>query len=426
LEYDFGFRYSFELMNILFLTILDFSSINENGIYTDLMRQFVKKGHQVYIVSPVEKRKHQQERMINDENCKILKIKIGNIQKTNLIEKGISTLLIEAKFIKGINKYFSDVKFDLVLISTPPITFQKIVAYINKRDNAKTYLMLKDIFPQNAIDLGMLRKDGIIGLLYRYFRTKEKSLYNQVNYIGCMSRANVDYILLNNPEISADKVEVCPNSIEPKKIETNKIKIKNKYNIPLNKIILIYGGNLGKPQGIEFLIECLHVNKENEQVYFVIVGSGTEFKRIKTIIDSDKINNAQLLAEMNNNDYEILVNSCDVGLIFLDRRFTIPNFPSRLLSYMQASMPVLAATDVNTDLGRIIENSNFGFWCESGDIYEFNRDIKKLCNIKLRKQMGERAREYLENNFKSIYSYEIIMKHFELRNLFVNNEKKIM
>lgn len=403
------------LMNILFLTLLDFSSIEENGIYTDLMREFVKNGYMVYIISPMEKRKSQPTRLINFKSHKILKLEIGNIQKTNVIEKGISTLTTEAKFVRGIKKHFADVKFDLVLYSTPPITLQEAVSYVKKRDNAKTYLILKDIFPQNAVDLGMMSKTGIKSLLYRYFRTKEKRLYAQSDYIGCMSQANVDYVLRNNPKISSGIFEICPNSMEPLTIkkDKNKIKeIKEKYEIPLNKTVYIYGGNLGKPQGIDFLIECLKANKANEQVYFVISGSGTEFNKLKAFLDTEKPTNAQLFAQLPKNDYEMLANSCDVGLIFLDRRFTIPNFPSRLLSYMQASMPVLAATDTSTDVGQVIENGNFGFWCESGDIEEFNSKLQKLCNTELRKQMGERARRYLEDHYTAKHSYEIIMKHF--------------
>jgi len=153
-------------MNILFLTLLDFSTIEESGIYTDLMRKFVKEDHNVYIVSPTEKRKQQPTELIDNGNYKILKLQIGNIQKTNLLEKGISTLTLESKFLKGIKKYFSDLKFDLVIYSTPPITLKKAVKYVKKRDNAKAYLLLKDIFPQNAVDLGMLKKTGIKSILY--------------------------------------------------------------------------------------------------------------------------------------------------------------------------------------------------------------------------------------------------------------------
>ena len=98
-------------MNVLFLTLLDFSTIEESGIYTDLMREFVKENHKVYIISPTEKRKQEHTNLLDKGNYKILKLQIGNIQKTNLIEKGISTLTLEAKFKRGINKYFSDIKF---------------------------------------------------------------------------------------------------------------------------------------------------------------------------------------------------------------------------------------------------------------------------------------------------------------------------
>jgi glycosyltransferase involved in cell wall biosynthesis len=402
-------------MNILFLTLKDFETIQYSNIYTDLMREFAKNNHKVYIVSPTEKRKQQKTYLIDDGNCKILKLQIGNIQKTNIIEKGISTLTLESKFQKGIKNFFSDIKFDLVIYSTPPITLQKAVTYVKKRDNAKTYLLLKDIFPQNAVDLGMIKKNGIRGLLYSYFRRKEKSLYQQSDYIGCMSQANVDFVLENNPEISPNVVEVCPNGIEPLKIDKNVRKtaeIKEKYKIPDDKTVFIYGGNLGKPQGIDFLIECLRANKDNNQVYFVIAGSGTEFTKLNNFIKDEKLVNARLFPELPKEDYEVLANSCDVGLIFLDKRFTIPNFPSRLLSYMQASMPVLAATDVNTDIGQVIEQGKFGFWCESRDVVEFNKKVKQLCNKELREQMGINARRNLEENYTSRHSYEIIMNHF--------------
>ncbi|EJQ64910.1 glycosyltransferase family 4 protein [Bacillus mycoides] len=403
-------------MNVLFLTLLDFSTIQEKGIYTDLMREFTNNGNDVYVISPTEKRKQQKTKLIDTGNCKILKLQIGNIQKTNMIEKGISTLTLESKFLKGIKNYFSDVKFDLVLYSTPPITLQKAVEYVQKRDNAKTYLLLKDIFPQNAVDLGMIKKKGIGSLLYKYFRTKEKKLYSISNYIGCMSQANVNFLLQNNPEISPDIVEVCPNSIEPLRVKKDVRKsneVKAKYKIPIDKTVLIYGGNLGKPQGIDFLIECLKVNKNNNQVHFVIVGAGTEFPKLKTCINNENLTNTQLFSQLPKDEYDILANSCDVGLIFLDKRFTIPNFPSRILSYMQASMPILAATDINTDIGEIIEDGGFGLWCESSDSESFSEKLNQMCNRELRKSMGINARRYLEANYTARNSYEIIMNHFK-------------
>lgn len=402
-------------MNILFLTLIDFLSIEENGIYTDLMREFIKDGHNLYILSPTEKRKNEPTKLLDNGKTKILKLQIGNIQKTNLFEKGVSTLTLERKFKSGINKYFSDVKFDIILYSTPPITLHKAVEFVKQRDNAKTYLLLKDIFPQNTVDLGMLKTVGFKSLLYRYFRRKEENLYRISDYIGCMSNANVEFLLKNNPSIPTKSVEVCPNSIEPVNIkitEHTKNKIREKYNIPFDKKVFIYGGNLGKPQGIDFLIECIRANENNLQSYFLIIGSGTEFVKLRGFFEKEKPENSKLLSQLPKNDYEMLANSCDIGLIFLDKRFTIPNFPSRVLSYMQASMPVLAATDVNTDIGSIIINGELGYWCESGNLEKFNKLVNEMCDSKLITEMGKNAKKYLEENYTSKHSYEIIMKHF--------------
>ena len=141
-------------MKILFLTLDDIRSIDEYGIYQDLLRSFVRRGDEVYIVSPTERRNKERSGMLEGK-CKILKVRIGNTTKTNLLEKGISTLLLEPQFKGAIKRYLKDVKFDLVLYSTPPITLAGAIRYVKNRDGAKTYLMLKDIFPQNAVDMGI-------------------------------------------------------------------------------------------------------------------------------------------------------------------------------------------------------------------------------------------------------------------------------
>ena len=401
-------------MNILFLSLSDFDSLKKSGIYTDILRSFFNKGHCVYAVSPAEKRKAQQTEVLIDQNAQILKVKIGNITKCGMIEKGISTLRIEAQYIKAIKKYYADVHFDLILYSTPPITFGKVIEYIKKRDHAKSYLLLKDIFPQNAVDLGMFSSKG---LLHTFFKRKEKKLYEQSDFIGCMSQANVDYLLKQNPWIDPEKVEICPNSIEPMTIEKDDMmikKVREKYGIPTDKTIFIYGGNLGKPQGMEHIISCLKACADHPHAYFVIVGSGTEYPKLKAFLDQTLLSNVQLLYQLPKEDYELLANTCDVGLIFLDHRFTIPNFPSRLLSYMQASMPVLACTDVNTDIGKVIEQGQFGHWCESREPEIFKQKIDQLCAEKEKlSEMGENARAYLETHYTVDQIYEIIMKHFE-------------
>lgn len=391
-------------MKILFMTIGRMENIEDHAMYCDLLRCFRDHGHDVYTISPYEKRTGKETEYTEKNGVHMLHVKTGNIKKTkNLIEKGLTTISLESIFIQGIKKYFSDVKFDLVLYSTPPITFAKTVKYVKNRDGAKAYLMLKDIFPQNAVDLGLMSKSGIKGIIYKYFRKKEKDLYALSDRIGCMSQANVDYIIAHNKYVPADKVEVCPNCIDIQDVSlTNaeKVEIREKYGIPQDKKVFVYGGNLGKPQGIPFLIECLNSQKENDNVFFLIIGDGTEYHRIEEYVTEVEPKNIKLLKAIAKDDFDHLVAACDIGMIFLDHRFTIPNFPSRLLSYMQAGVPVLACTDPNTDIGKVIVDGGFGWWCESENVDAFSTELSKALNADI-KAMAKAELSYLEENFSA-------------------------
>lgn len=402
-------------MNIVFLTTGGFKSIEQHAIYPDLLRAFRDMGHKVYTVCAYEKREGKATELIEEGGAFSLHVRIGNLTKCGMLEKGISTLMIESQYKNAIKKYFSDVKFDLVLYSTPPITLVKVVEFIKKRDGAKSYLLLKDIFPQNAVDIGMMKKTGLKGLLYHFFKAKEKKLYEISDYIGCMSPANVEYVLKNNPEISPDRVEVCPNSVDIRDMSVNaedRRAIREKYGIPLDKKVFIYGGNLGRPQGIPHLIDCLKAESENSEVFFVVIGSGTEYKRLSEYYNKNIDGNMKLMERLPKEDYEKMVGACDVGMIFLDHRFTIPNFPSRLLSYTQAKMPILAVTDPNTDVGKIAKEGGFGVWCESNSVEQFSSAVKKMLTMDL-KGMGERGFEYTRENYSAKGSYDIIMNRLE-------------
>lgn len=402
-------------MKILFLSIGDIPSIKHREIYPDLLREFIKNGHEVYVVCSREKRTGLPTELIYEDSAKLLKVHIGNITKSNMIEKGISTLLVGRQYEKAIKEHFSNVKFDMIMYSTPPITLAGVVKHMKKRDGAKTYLLLKDIFPQNAVDIGLMSTTGVKGLLYKHFRNQEKKLYKVSDRIGCMSQANVDYVIQHNPEVDPSTVEVCPNSIDviDKSVnEETKIAIRTKYDIPINKRVFIYGGNLGKPQGIPFLIECLRKCQHIDNAYFLIVGDGTEYHLIEEFMETEKPQNVKLMKRLPKDDYDTMVGACDVGLLFLDHRFTIPNFPSRLLAYMQARLPVLACTDPNTDIGKAIVDDGFGWWCESNSTEIFLKTVIQALK-EYDKSLGERAYYTLNKLYTTQKCYSIICKKEE-------------
>lgn len=398
-------------MNILFMTIAYKTSRN---IYSDLMHEFQEQGHDVWVVCPTERREHCHTNLSQEDKISVLRVKTGNLTgKVSFIEKGLTVVSIEYLFKKAIVKYLSNIKFDLILYSTPPITFGRVVEYVRNRDGATTYLLLKDIFPQGAVDLGAISDKSYI---YKYFRRKEEQLYQISDYIGCMSEANIRYVLAHN-DIPQDKVELNPNSIKPlpvaKKDKQDTDAIRTKYGIPCNAVVFAYGGNLGLPQGLEFLVEVCKKIKGRPDVFLLIVGDGGRYDYLAGELHAIGASNIKLLKKFPKDDYDKLISSCDVGLIFLNPKFTFPNFPSRLTSYMEVGLPVLAATDTTTDLKDVLKEGHCGLWAKSGDMNTFLRHIDFLAkHPDGRQAMGRCGRKYLEEHYTVSKSYEIIMRHF--------------
>ena len=261
----------------------------------------------------------------------------------------------------------------------------------------------------------MLSKTGVKGVLYNMFRRKEEELYRISDYIGCMSPANVRYVLDHNPEVDSEKVEVAPNSYDVDSSSCNPQKeeiaeIRKKYEIPTDKPVLIYGGNLGIPQGIPFLMECMEANADREDCHFVIVGSGTYYQRLAEWFKKRKPKAVTVMKGLPKADYDKLVSTCQVGLIFLDYRFTIPNFPSRLLSYLEYKMPIIACTDPNCDTGIIARENGFGMYTPSNDVKAFTHAVDSMLGSDI-KAMGERGYEFLMANYLVEHTYKAIMKH---------------
>jgi hypothetical protein len=389
------------------------SGISKRGIYTDLMRKFRDEGHQVFIVTPHERYMGKPTELKMVDAVHILGVKTLNLRKTNIVEKGLGQVMVEGQYKRAIKHYLQGIEYELIVYSTPPITLMGVVKYLKKKNpNAVSYLLLKDIFPQNAVDIGMFGKNS---LFYKYFRKKEENLYRISDYIGCMSPANVEFVLKHNSKITnPDRVEVAPNSVvlpnaDIKDSHKREV-VRKKYGLPIDKPIFIYGGNLGKPQGIPFLIQCLEANNNRDDCHILVIGTGTELPKLKTWYNTKHPQSVTVMDGLPQAEYDELVKSCDVGLIFLDYRFTIPNFPSRVLNYLENKMPVLCATDPNCDMGSIAEANGFGYWCESNSVEAFTTILDRMIKSDI-KIMGEKAFKYLCENYLIENTYNAIIKH---------------
>jgi len=375
-----------------------------SSMYTDLAGEFSSQGYNVYVAvaNGSHKTSFRREGKVN-----VLRVRTMELFNTSLIKKGLANLILPYQVSKGINKYLKEIHIDSLIIATPPITYLSTVNKLKKKFRAKAYLILRDIFPQNARDLGLINNR----IIFSYFRRKEKQLYALADYIGCMSAGNISYLKRHNPEINKTKLHLLPNWKNVTTFIESDFGIRKDLGLE-NRFIVIYGGNLGKPQEIEFIIEMAQAIEYIEDVVFLIVGNGTEKNRMVSLCLKKGIRNLIFKDPMARAEYEKLVNICDIGLVVNNRNFTIPNIPSRTLSYWEAKIPVLAAIDPFTDFGSILNESDSGLWSLTGDIDKFKQNFEKLYyNKELRILMGENGYKYLIENCTTSIAYKTIINN---------------
>lgn len=387
-------------MRVLFISQKDID-LNVGGISSDLIKHLLKKGHNVVLCCADSK--YSRTQVICNGGIEKVAVKVPNQYGVNIIKKGLIILSLETAIKRAIKKYLADERFDLILYATPPITLANVVKFCKRKYECKAYLMLKDIFPQNAVDLHMLSRHGLTGVIYRIFRAKEKRLYKYSDGIGCMSDANIKYLTSHNDNLGDKVIELFPNAIsinnDAAPIRPIRKDILNKYGVTPDKLTFIYGGNLGKPQGLDFIAKAIKECCNIGEVYFIIIGKGSE--KSKLFVELRGLPNVLTLDALPKEDYEKLCGQCDIGMVTLDKRFTIPNYPSRMLSYLANAMPIFACTDKNTDVREFVENqAKCGKWCWSGDIDAFKECVKWfVANRDKLEQLGRNGYAYMKANF---------------------------
>ena len=385
-------------MNILYLSAVPFKIDKNPSIYTDLIQELTNFGDKITVASIDNSLKPFQVKKVTQKNIDLICIGSFKLYNVDVFRKGLAILSLPFFMKKGLKK-LNISKFDLILYETPPITWAGIVRQLKKKNNIKSFLMLKDIFPQNAVDIGLIKKESFI---FKYFKKKEKLLYEVSDCIGCMSKGNMDYVLKNNPEILKEKVCYFPN--------TKKDTGSGEINFNKEKLQFIYGGNMGLPQGVLNIVPAISYFKNDEDIEFIFVGKGTEWNKISEYFRDQK--NVKVLESLPREEYESLLSSCDAGFIFLDSRFTIPNYPSRTLAYLEKGIPIIAATDKNTDIKDLIVNNKVGLWSCSDDINSLIENIKVMKeNKEKRRVFSKNARELFLKEFQVEKSVNLLHKY---------------
>ena len=166
------------------------------------------------------------------------------------------------------------------------------------------------------------------------------------------------------------------NWYSDKKFKKCKFKIKD--TILSNKRIVIYAGNIGAAQGINKIINLCKKFDPKDNIGFLFIGRGSNFKKLEQFIIKEKLKHILILPEIDPEEIPDLYKQCHIGLIILDERHTTHNIPGKFLSYLFAGMPVFAMVNKNNDLIDIVNRNSLGFASDCQEPDYLKKNLLKL------------------------------------------------
>ena len=372
----------------------------------DLALEFKNRGHDVTVITPSESIKSNYE-IGNIEGVEVLSIKTGKIDGASKIVRTINELLLSYNIWRKGKSYFQLNKCDLVVWYSPSIFFGALVKKLKRVYGSSSYLILRDIFPQWALDTGVLKK----GLIFNFFQKKELDQYNAADIIGVQSPANLTYFHEKGWD-KKFKLEVLYNWTKVEEPALPFFNYREKLGLQ-GKVVFFYGGNIGVAQDMDNLLRLAGSLKCEPRAHFLFVGSGSEVHRIKEEIISKNLTNVIFQEAVGQEEYLSMLSEFDVGLISLDRKIKTPNFPGKMLGYMYFSMPILASINPGNDLKLILEDSKAGLVSINGnDKLLFNNALRLSQDNDLRKEIGANSKHLLENTFSVTKTANQILSHF--------------
>ncbi len=290
---------------------------------------------------------------------------------------------------------FADTRWDLTTWYSPTIFFGPLVWYLKWSTRCRTYLILRDIFPEWALDLGLIRK----GPAYLFFKLFAAIQYRAADVIGVQTHSNLKYVDSWGRR-RGKRTEVLHNWQTPARQSRESFDLATS---PLaGRRVVVYAGNMGIAQGVDILIHLAEAMLDRSDVGFLFVGRGSEMGKMRHAAASRSLVNTLFLDEIDSAEIPALLSQCFIGLVTLDLRHQTHNIPGKFLTYLLAGLPVLARVNPRTDLATLINSQAVGLAFERDDIAPMRQFVERMIDEPdTYAQSSERARALAHEMFSS-------------------------
>jgi len=351
----------------------------------DLVSELASKGHQLTVLLPDSTIEGNWEREEYSYNVTLLRLRALPTKDIHYLWRAIGEQLLSFFMYQNLKRSpFRDATWDALIWYSPTIFFGSLVHRIKKKSACPAYLILRDIFPEWAVDTGLLSR----GFIYKYFKKVERYQYEQADFIGVQTSSNIRYFAEEQKGLNGE-IEVLNNWLSNPHPRLCSIQLSD--SSLAGRRIFIYTGNIGIAQGMDILIDLADVMKTDKSVGFVFVGRGTAVAHIKERAAGMGLSNILFFDEIDPNEIPSLLQQCHAGLIALDPRHRNDNIPGKFLAYMQSGLPVLGNINAGNDLVALVEEHRVGKVISTNSLYDLQAAASDLL-VQLESDDGMRAR----------------------------------
>lgn len=319
----------------------------------DLSIEFARQGHEITVmVASPELDVPCSIEMWN--GVQVARLRTPKTKDVGYVRRTIGEFLMPFSMLRNLRKStLGKQKWDGIVWYSPTIFLGPIVSVLKKASGCRSYLIIRDIFPEWAVDMGLMGR----GLPYRFFKAVANYQYSVADVIGIQTPGNRTYFT-EWLKRSRGQIEVLQNWLTDAPVRDCSIKVSE---IALaGRKIFVYAGNMGIAQGMGILLDLAEQLRERSDIGFLFVGRGSDAQKLRNDARSRGLSNTAFFDEIDPDEIPGLYAQCDVGLVALDPRHKTHNIPGKFLSYMQSGLPVLASVNHGNDIVDLIESERVG------------------------------------------------------------------
>lgn len=359
----------------------------------DLSREFARQGHALTVLLPSPDQDEPWS-LEDFDGVQVLRLKAPRTKDIGYARRTLGEFAMPFAMLRQFRKSpLSSERWDGVVWYAPSIFHGPLASALKKRSGCKSYLIIRDIFPEWAVDMGLMER----GLPYRFFDAVARYQYSVADVIGVQTQGNRGYFDRWRQQ-PGRKLEVLQNWLDKPAQARSPIQVSETQLA--GRKVFVYAGNMGVAQGMDILLDLAEQLRSRMDVGFLFVGRGSDSDRLKTSAKDRKLDNVLFYGEIHPDEIPDLYSRCSVGIVALDPRHKSHNIPGKFLTYMQSGLPVLANVNAGNDLAQLIRVEKVGEVCETNQVDELLQlALKLLAQIEVDSQLPARCRSLFHREF---------------------------